>query len=379
MPTIFGTAGNDTWKVVSGGTYVVDGLAGVDTLNLGTSTRSDYTIKQLADGAIQIDSVSGASSSFHATLYNFEKLVFNNDRDTLDLLAAFPTGINGTANDDILSGTAANDKINGLAGNDTITGNAGNDTIDGGIGTDSAVFSGKLSNYTITHSGTSYSIKAKTGTDGTDTVTNIESLKFSDMTVNLDVHAVVASAPSANVQSIIELYVAFFRRVPDADGLVYWIQQMKAGQSINQIAESFYNAGLLFPALTGFDAKMGNAEFVNLIYKNVLGRTDGADPEGLAYWTEQLSTGKATKGKLVTDILFAAHGFKGDATFGWVADLLDNRIAVAKTFAIDLGLGYVTPDDSILHGMEITAAVTPTNTATAISLIGIVPADIILI
>ena len=379
MPTVFGTAGNDSWSVVGGGTFVVDGLGGVDTLNLGTSSRNDYVIKQLADGAIQIDTVSGASSPFSATLYNMEKLVFSSGRDTLDLAIAFPGGINGTSGNDTLNGTSGNDKINGLAGNDTITGGAGNDTIDGGTGTDIAAYASKLSNYTVTKSGATYTIKAKTGTDGTDTTSNVESLKFSDMTVNLNVHAVVASAPSANVQSIIELYVAFFRRVPDADGLVYWIEQMKAGQSINQIAESFYNAGLLFPTLTGFDAKMSNADFVNLIYKNVLGRTDGADAGGLAYWTDQLATGKASKGKLVTDILFAAHSFKGDATFGWVADLLDNRIAVAKTFSIDLGLGYVLPDDSILHGMEITAAVTPTNTSNAISLIGISAADIILV
>lgn len=379
MPTVIGTNGNDSWSVGEGGTYVVDGLGGIDTLNFGTSLRSEYTFKQLADGAIQVDTVSGASSPFHATLYNMEKLVFNNNRDTFDLTLAFPGGINGTSGNDTLNGTANNDKINGLAGNDTITGGAGNDTIDGGTGTDIAAYASKLSNYTITKSGATYTIKAKTGTDGTDTTTNVESLKFSDMTVNLDVHTVVASAPSANVQSIIELYVAFFRRVPDADGLVYWIEQMKAGQTINQIADNFYNAGLLFPTLTGFDAKMSNADFVNLIYKNVLGRTDGADAGGLAYWTDQLATGKATKGKLVTDILFAAHSFKGDATFGWVADLLDNRIAVAKTFSIDLGLGYVLPDDSILHGMEITAAVTPTNTSTAISLIGISAADIILV
>lgn len=378
MPTVLGTAGNDSWSVVGGGTYVVDGLGGIDTLNLGTSTRNDYTIKQLADGGIQIDTVSGASSAFHATLYNMEKLVFNNGKDILDLTLAFPSGINGTANNDSLTGTLNSEKINGLAGNDTISGGAGNDTIDGGAGTDVISFSAKLSNYTISHSGATYSVKAKTGSDGTDTITNGESLKFFDMTVNLNVHAVVASAPAATVQSIIELYVAFFRRVPDADGLVYWIEQMKAGQTINQIAESFYNAGLLFSNVTGFDANMSNADFVNVIYKNVLGRTDGADAEGLAYWTGKLADGSASKGTLVTNILFSAHTFKGDPTFGWVADLLDNRVAVAKVFSIDLGLGYVVPDDSIVKGMEIAGAVTPTNTSNAISLIGIAPADVVI-
>ncbi len=378
MPTVFGTAGNDTWSVVGGGTYVVDGLAGVDTLNLGTSTRNDYTIQQLADGGIQIDTISGASSAFHATLYNMEKLVFNNGRDTLDLTLAFPAGINGTANDDNLIGTANADKISGLAGNDTITGAAGNDTIDGGAGYDTIVFSGKLSNYTISHSGNNYSVKAKTGSDGTDSVTNSESLKFSDMTVNLTIKTIAASAPIANVQKVIELYVAFFKRVPDADGMAYWIGEMNAGKSINQIADAFYSAGLSFPDLTGFTPQLTNTDFVNLIYKNVLGRVDGADAGGMAYWTDQLANGKATKGSLVTDILNAAHNFKGDPSFGWVADLLDNKITVARTFSIDMGLGYVLSSDAIQHGMEIAAAVTPTSTSAAINLIGINATDIVL-
>jgi len=54
-------------------------------------------------------------------------------------------------------------------------------------------------------------------------------------------------------------------------------------------------------------------------------------------------------------MLNSAHSFKGDTTsgFGWVADLLDNKITVAHTFAIDMGLGYATANESISHGMAI--------------------------
>lgn len=371
MPNVNGTANNDTWTVVTGGSYVVDGLGGIDTLNLGTSTRSDYSIKPLSDGGIQIDTVSGASSSFHATLYNMEKLVFSSNRDTISLQT-------GTANGDTITGATGDDIINALGGDDSLTGNAGNDTIDGGAGYDVANFGTKLANYTVKRVGTTTTIKSKTGTDGTDTATNVESLKFNDMTVNLTVKAIAASAPAANVQKVIELYVAFFKRVPDADGMAYWISEMNAGKSITQIADAFYNAGLAFPELTGFTPQLTNTDFVNLIYRNVLGRVDGADAEGLAYWTGKLADGSATKSSLVIDILFGAHSFKGDATFGWVADLLDNKIAVAKTFSVDMGLGYVSANDNILHGMEIAAAVTPTNTSNAITLIGVSATDIVL-
>ncbi len=72
-------------------------------------------------------------------------------------------------------------------------------------------------------------------------------------------------------------------------------------------------------------------------YKNVLGRPEGADAGGLAYWNGKLSSGESTRSSLANDILGSAHTFKGDATWGWVADLLDNKIAVANKIAIEWG------------------------------------------
>ena len=83
---------------------------------------------------------------------------------------------------------------------------------------------------------------------------------------------------------------------------------------------------------------MSNADFVNVIYKNALGRKDGADASGLAYWTGKLTDGSASRGALVSSVLDAAHTYKGDDTFGYVADLLDNKIAVGKTVAINYGM-----------------------------------------
>ena len=169
----------------------------------------------------------------------------------------------------------------------------------------------------------------------------------------------------------IDLYVAFFNRTPDADGLSYWLGQSKAGVSTNEIAEAFYRAGVQYSSLTGFSSTMTNADFVNVVYKNVLGRPEGADAGGLAYWTGELASGRASRGTLVSTMLDSAHTFKGDATWGWVANLLDNKIAVAKQVAVDWGLNYLTPDASVSNGMAIAKAVTPTDTSAAIALVGI--------
>ena len=278
-----------------------------------------------------------------------------------------------------LIGTKLSDHIWGMGGNDILQGLGGNDFLDGGTGTDSVLVNNSISNCSVTKTVTGYTLFDKTGLDGTDTLLNIEAIKFSDKTINLTVQAKAASAPQADVTRLVELYTAFFNRVPDADGMSFWIDEMKSGQSINQIAESFYNAGVNYSSLTGFSNVMSNSDFINVIYKNVLGRTDGADAGGLSFWLSELTSLRATRGTLVTNILDSAHTFKNNATWGWVADLLDNKITVAKKFSIDMGLNYNTPEESITKGMAIASAITPTDTSAAVTLIGVTEANLLLV
>lgn len=277
-------------------------------------------------------------------------------------------------------GFDGNDQISGLDGNDVLDGGAGNDLVDGGQGFDTAVYSDYAGNYKISinadHS--AYTVVDKNDENNTDTLRGIESIQFGDLRLNVTIQAQVAATPAASVQSLIELYLAFFNRVPDADGLSYWIDQLKAGQKLDQIAESFYNAGKQFTDLTGFSPTMSDADFVNIVYKNSLGRTDGADPEGLAYWTGELGSGRASHGSLVASILKAAHGFKNDDTYGWVADLLDNKILVGKTIAVDWGINFNSNIDSIAQGMAIAAAISANDTSVALELLGINSTDILL-
>jgi hypothetical protein len=84
-----GTAGNDSWSVVGGWTGTIDGLGGTDTLNLGTSLRSAYSIHRNADNSVAIDTISGASTALHATLVSVEQLVFDSGRDVMDLTKPF--------------------------------------------------------------------------------------------------------------------------------------------------------------------------------------------------------------------------------------------------------------------------------------------------
>jgi serralysin len=85
--------------------------------------------------------------------------------------------LNGDAGADILTGGIGKDSLNGGADNDILNGGGDDDTLNGGDGVDTAVFAGARSAYTIS---TSAGVTTITGPDGTDTLTNIERLQFSN-------------------------------------------------------------------------------------------------------------------------------------------------------------------------------------------------------
>jgi len=284
--------------------------------------------------------------------------------------------INGGLGNDVINGYDGNDLLSGEDGDDAISGGAGSDTIAGGSGIDTVIFSSKVSDYIIAKSGATYTVRPRSNIDGSDLLTDVESLTFSDRTVNLLIQQVAANTPQKTVDQVIELYLAFFNRIPDADGLLYWIQQSNAGQTISKIAESFYAAGVNTSNLTGFSGTMTNSDFVNVIYKNLLGRKDGAEPAGLAYWTGELGNGHSTRASVVSAILDSAHTHKGSAVYGYVADLLDNKVAVSKTAAVQFGLGFGSAEASINQGMAVSAAITPYSTAVALTLLGVSPGDL---
>jgi hypothetical protein len=280
----------------------------------------------------------------------------------------------GTDNNDPINGTALAELINGLAGNDTILPGTGSDIIDGGIGDDTVVYAGNINSYALKKGLNSIIVNNKNIANDTDSLTNIEHLKFDDKTLNFSVQEKAASISPADLKGIEELYIAFFRRIPDADGLTYWIDEFKGGKSLTQIADAFYNAGIQYSSVTGYTSDMTNVDFIKIIYANVLGRTGTTAPNDseIGYWNTQLTNGIETRGSLVNTMLNVVHTqYANDPVWGWVGKQLNNKVDVAHQFSVDWGLGYSTPEASILNGMAIASAVTIDSTAAAINLIGV--------
>jgi hypothetical protein len=68
---------------------------------------------------------------------------------------------------------------------------------------------------------------------------------------------------------------------------------LRAGVGLDTISEVFANS----PEFQATYGSLTNAEFVTLLYRNVLGRDP--DPSGFALWTGELNTGRMTRGKVM--------------------------------------------------------------------------------
>ena len=152
-----GGLGNDTYNIDATDTVVEAASAGTDTVNAGFT----YTL-----------------------LANFENLALTGTAVINGTGNALANVITGNAAANTLAGLDGNDTLNGGDGNDTLNGGIGNDALDGGTGTDILFLTGARASYTFAYiDGVNYRVTdARTGGDGIDTISNFESVRFSDGT-----------------------------------------------------------------------------------------------------------------------------------------------------------------------------------------------------
>ncbi|MBV8685514.1 MAG: tandem-95 repeat protein [Alphaproteobacteria bacterium] len=96
--------------------------------------------------------------------------------------------LQGKAGNDYLDGGAGNDTLHGDEGDDTLVGGQGDDFIHGGNGTDTAVYSGSVLEYSFSRNGENLFVSHTGGThiDGNDRLLQVERLRFSDITIDLE-------------------------------------------------------------------------------------------------------------------------------------------------------------------------------------------------
>jgi hypothetical protein len=218
-------------------------------MSFGTSPRSWYTITQASDGAVWVDSVSGASDVLNAKLYNVEKLKFNNESDVIDLATYFlptvkdtptPTpNITGTTQNDLLSVSTPSANVDGLAGIDTV------------------VLGAAASSFKLQTNSNGYNLVRQDGS-GTVSLANVERVTFTDQKLALDLNG--------NAGSVAKILGAVFGAgaVARPDFVGIGLSLLDSGQ---------YNAITLMGY--ALDVALGkNASpqaVVDLLYRNLVG------------------------------------------------------------------------------------------------------------
>ncbi len=91
---------------------------------------------------------------------------------------------------------------------------------------------------------------------------------------------------------VVRLYQAYFLRNPDQGGYLFWRRSLLNGIGLADISNFFAGS----PEFLARYGALSDAQFVDQLYGNVLGRA--ADADGRAYWIGQLANG-ATRGQVM--------------------------------------------------------------------------------
>ena len=249
--------------------------------------------------------------------------------------------------------TSLTPSLNATSGDDSFISTSSNDLINGGLGVDTVSFSGSFSDYSFVRGSDSLQITdLRSGTNnGVDTLKNIELVQFSDQLVDeskvdivkaysgyfydyifynkgngkydiktgsgfdeitgypkltfadktisaiTDIKGTFDQVTGLNTDSgqMFRLYNAAFKRLPDPDGLKYWIDKFSSGTDDSRAVASSFLASDEFRQRYGEDVT--NAKYVETLYVNVLGRD--YDQEGYNYWLGNLNNGIETRYELL--------------------------------------------------------------------------------
>ena len=184
-----GTAGSDV-LVGTANPDAISGLAGNDTISGGAGGDSllGGDGNDVLVGGAGNDTLSGGAGNDIADYRGGAAASVNLLLGTATLGSGADAQSDALIGIEAVFGSAGNDVIRGLDGaevnyGETLRGGAGNDSIDGGTGIDTAEYTGARAAYAITRTSTtspSLTVTHNGGSDGIDSLMNVERLVFAD-------------------------------------------------------------------------------------------------------------------------------------------------------------------------------------------------------
>ena len=177
--------------------------------------------------------------------------------------------------------------------------------------------------------------------------TRIKKILMSSLAIFALLPSLVEAREVSIEQRVTGLYVAYFDRAGDQDGVNFWKGEASASSGdvlsvLNRISAMFATNEVF----TSTYSHLSNRAFVQAIYQNALGRS--GDSEGIDHWTGRLNSGM-TRSDMVAEFIdisltidLTRANFPTLSTAELSAgqarqDLIANQVAVAARFTEVMG------------------------------------------
>jgi len=301
-----------------------------------------------ADPSLKTFGASGIDQTweFDVRAVKVEKVTTLSGTGALDVSSA-GVDVSSAGVADNLVGTSASEFIDGGDGDDRLMGRGGDDVLDGGTGTNTVVYEGLARNFAISARADEHTanIRDRFGSEGTDTLYQVQQVQFLDRTIDVTFLVKAASLGAADFIPIIDLYNAYLHRAPDASGLWYWASRFADGATLQGIASSLFassEAALLRPPGQSIPAIVASA------YTDILGRA--GDQDGMNYWIGELQSGRLSQDQFGLAFVQAAKGNSADG------QVLVNKESIGAHYAIDQGLNDADHARLVLAGSDVLVA-----------------------
>ncbi len=254
---ILAGAGDDNVNAGSGDDEIFGGI-GADTIlgGLGADIIFGGSIQESQeDGA---DTIRGGAGDDEITGDAGDDILYGDEGEDTIYGETGADIIYGGADGDYLFGDDGDDTIYGQAGDDELDGGAGNDYLDGGEGEDTAFFNFIESSIVDTQRTVSGEIAIETSEE-TKTVTNIETLSFSDNSIAQVDSLLTSSNNNRPGFRVDNGQGGFFEATPDIyNGPVEYLQYQLLGSSQGNIVNGSSENDFI-NLLDGDDAANGGA------------------------------------------------------------------------------------------------------------------------
>ncbi|UOD50388.1 DUF4214 domain-containing protein [Orrella daihaiensis] len=142
---------------------------------------------------------------------------------------------------------------------------------------------------------------------------------------------------------VAELYIVFFGRAPEAEGMNHWVQALSNGATIHDLAVGFSKSD----EYQSHYGDLSASEAIRRFYQNALDRA--ADPRGLDYWLNKIDQGHTFYEVAVGKIEAAFAG--GDDVDTNDTAIVRNKVEVAKYVALTLASNDQQLVDGALDGV----------------------------